>query len=201
MNYTYYKDNILMCGKMLSGKTYQTKRLISTAPRDRILVLDAHPQDSGYDKIADRSNIMVSSRPYNSLWIDKFIATARKKEHFHSVVVFDDIDLYIKYANDSESLKDFFIDARHNYLAAIVQSKRPVNLDKRIIQNCRYVFIFKGISTKDFIRIKDETQIDDDERINELYDYLKDSPDDEHLFILIDTQTKECNLRNNLKFR
>lgn len=180
---------------MMSGKTYQTKNLIKTAPKNRVIVLDAHANEGTYLKYCMPENIISAVKPYNSSWVDKTIKKAY--ETYHSVVVFDDIDLFIKYPNDCESLKDFFIDGRHQELAAIVQSKRPTYLDKRIIQNCRYVFIFKGTLRKDYERIKYECNIESSE-IDELYQQLINSNDKEHTFILIDSAEGRYSYINNL---
>jgi hypothetical protein len=195
MKYAYWKHNCLLVGKMMSGKTYQTKNLLKSAPKDRIIVLDAHANEGTYSKLCIQENIIAAEKPYNSEWVDKTIKKAY--QNYHAVVVFDDIDLFIKYPNDCESLKDFFIDGRHQELAAIVQSKRPTYLDKRIIQNCRYVFIFKGTLQKDFERIKYDCNITDNS-IDELYAKLNDSDDKEHLFILIDAGTGKYSLLHNL---
>ena len=70
------------------------------------------------------------------------------------------IDLYIRYDRESQSLADIFIDGRHYKIGCLILSKRCVNLDKRVLQACRYIYVFKGTITSDFKRIAEECSLD-----------------------------------------
>jgi len=198
MDYRYYKDNVLMIGKMQSGKTYNARLLLSKVPKDNVIMLDSHDEYGDLEPVFMRT---VPERPYNVSWIDDMIETVYTQNLYHKVVVFDDMDLFIKFNRESEKLADFFIDSSHigkgkvekdgQGSGIIILMKRPVNLDMRVLQASRYIMLFKGCLSNDVKYIFEKCSLPEkfigSDDINTI---LNTNQDNTYLHVEADTEDK-----------
>ena len=191
-----------MIGKMQSGKTYTTNILLSTAPKSNVFILDSHNE---YVSFPMENREFATRGQHTPTRINDFLKKAYTFSH--RAVVIDDIDLYIKHDRESEQLAEFLIDSRHNELAGILLAKRAANLDLRIMQASRYVFLFRGVIAKDIMKIAEHVQIEPNELL-EAYiakvAYISDDErehkiDTQHPFFIIDTLLKTVSYRTTLK--
>ena len=92
LNYYPYEDNVLLIGKMKSGKTYQANKLIGAVRKTNVLVLDSHGEYSTYPLRIE------PARPHNVETVNRLVDTAYSyakdkngnKKLAWKVVVFDE---------------------------------------------------------------------------------------------------------------
>lgn len=206
MDYKYYKENVLMCGEMNSGKTYMTQILLSGIPKEKIIIMADEAEYDGFDDVFLR---ICPVKPYTVKWIDDLINTCYSEQLYRKVVVFDDIDRYIKRDRESEELANWFVDSSHIGMSlgltkeeagsgSIILCKRPVNLDKRILQGCRWIFLFKGCLFDDVKRVQEtcmlpESMLGDIDHKDDknTYYYVDRQPPEVHACLLVDRATKK----------
>lgn len=183
---------------MKSGKTYQANKLISAVRKTNVLVLDSH------NEYLDFPLRVSPSRPHNVEVVNRLVDTAYSyakdkdgnKKLAWKVVVFDDLDLYVRHDRESQSLADIFIDGRHYKIGCLILAKRCVNLDVRVLQACKYIYVFKGTIMQDYERIAEQCSFDLIEAGTIKLD-LDKSPN-EHAFILMDNVAKKCRLLSDV---
>jgi hypothetical protein len=205
MNYKYWATNVLLMGKMKSGKTYNARILLKNVPKENVIALDVHGEYMEYPLRVQ------PERPYSVNHVNDVIKTAYS--YSHKVIVFDDIDLYIHFDRESQQLGDFFVDSRHYELASILVAKRCVSIDKRIFQACDYIFLMRGCLLGDVVRIAEEAgitgvvreSIDEEGHKIKTYklafdyqEFVEKSPLNEYPFILVDVQARSYSFKKGL---
>jgi hypothetical protein len=203
-----------MCGQMNSGKSYTTKKLLEKIPPQNVIILDPHNE---YGYIKDIFLRVKPTRPYDVTWVDDLIKTCYDNVLYRKVVVFDDMDLFIHRDKESEKLADWFVDSSHIGTergltkeeagsGSIILCKRPVSLDKRILQACRWIFLFKGCLYEDVDMIRENCGLDrrmmgnplEQPEDKDTYLYVDRQPLSKHPYLLIDAGSKTFKYREGV---
>ena len=195
-----------MAGMMNAGKSYQTRALLSQIPKKDVVILDPHNDYGDFEPVFLRT---MPTRPYDVSWVNDLIQTGYDKKLYHKVFVFDDLDLFVKHDRESSGLADWFIDSSHmgkeygfpkekQGSASIILMKRPRNLDKRILQSSRFIFLFKGCLFDDVKYIQENCGVP--ELVLDAYYEVDKQPLENHPFLIIDNNTKTFSVRKGLVF-
>lgn len=151
--FDYWYTTVGFVGGSRTGKSYATKSLISRAKgRSYILVAyaDQKQEFAGLSK-----NITVANyKDWNGQTIDRFIeinnGEADKSKQV-SLLVFDDLDTFIKSHNDSRYLDNVPIASKGHWRQGCVwQSRRVKCLPKKLIQNSDYLVFTHNIDPYDY---------------------------------------------------
>src|SRR5579863_8579077 len=127
-------DGIGLIGRKQIGKTYLSDEIIKMALTDRAKKTDIWILDGKGQELYDEYPCTYIARygEYNVETINRFIKAVYKQHD--KLAVFDDIDLFIKRANESEDLANFLINAGSGrHIGNIWQAKRLSNIDLRVL--------------------------------------------------------------------
>lgn len=146
----YYNEDIIgFVGRKTTGKTYLTKSLLKLVPKEKVYILDSREQYTDYP-----NRTVPKLNETNVTALNSFIDSMYS--HTDCLAVFDDLDLYIKYPNESEKLANFFIDAgSKSKIGGIWHSKRLAYIDTRAITESKYLVIGRGLNPHDQKKLLD----------------------------------------------
>jgi hypothetical protein len=191
-------DTAGLIGRKQIGKSHLSNEIIQMALEEKakksdIWILDGKEAENA--KFYKDYPCVYEAKygEYNVETINKFIKGVYKQHD--KLAVFDDIDLFIKRANESEDLANFLINAGSGrHIGGVWQAKRLANIDARVLTESKYLVIGQGIVMQDLDKLEDSTGFN-----RELYEKEISIDPNPHKYILLNTFTHENEVITSLK--